>query len=1112
MRKNNQIMTRIIVALIIGIGTSISVFAQAPYINQLSPSSAAVGEVVTISGSNFTGVSIALFGGARGNNLTVVNDNLITVEVPYGATFDQVSLLHTTNGSGYSIEKFSLTFDGQSFDDGDEIINNVSAQTIFSTGKTQTQDLCTCDFNNDGKLDVALSNAGSTDGVIVYINESSAVGTVDFVEPAVVVESTIKTTNVICGDIDGDGFPDLVANQLGDEGSIFTYLNDGAGNFAAGEEWVIPTNDEGDFRKPGRLALGDLDLDGLPEIVVATEDENVVFYFENSSTTGNISFIATPTSLAADANSGSAGLGGLDIADMNNDGFPDIIASNFTESGFYIFQNNSQIDNIAFNTPLFTSSQTSVRTLKTGDLNNDGFIDVILTNSDVSSNNVIEVIENTTTGSGSDISMSTSFMITGIRQSWGLDLGDVDGDGDLDIIVGSEIENGFYAVMNTNPGTLAAASFDVGLVAQANANNARNITVADIDSDGRLDFVYANKSTSSATGNLGVRLNEICFVPTITPIGPTELCSGESVDLVAPVSGYGYVWKRGTTTLTETSNTLTLTQGSANLTGSYTVEISDDCQTASASITVTDLGEAFDAPTISISDNEPCSGDNITLTATPGATGTTTSYLWTGPNGFTSTDQNPTISGVTADHTGEYFVTATSSGGCQKSSSVEVVTVASLPVVSVQNTNMDYFCTGSSLELTATEFTGYTYDWKFNGASFTPAETDPSSLVATAAGDYSITISDGTCTYTSATRSISTIAPPTSAFTASDNTICEGVAIEFTASSTGDASLTIVNHWDFDGESTAEGNTSSYAFSTAGSKSVSVTAKYDGIADDDCDYLPNSRSITIEATPTDVDLIISDNSDPNNFEKCTESALRIRVNGTFESYHWVIASDTVGTNAVLDVSNESEVYVNLVNTVKCGFSTDPVNITNYVGGGIEISAQSPNNIEIDATLGKLVNVEEENVSTIRLSVANASEPAWEPAIYVSDSTAESVDAAIKNNRVIKVYGIDALGCQASDSVTMSVPGIRADKNFTPNGDGIGDCWNVSNVGGTDCQVVIFDAKGRRILDKSFNPDHDDCVWEGNKSNGSALPDGMYYYFISCSDSENESSGSIFMAR
>lgn len=1110
MRKYNQ-MTNYIMALIVIMATSFSASAQIPYINSISPTSAGVGQEVNISGSNLDGVTKVHFGGAIVTIPANVSESLITVTVPFGATFDQIAVVNTAEGIAYSPQKFTPTFDGQSISDGSNVLSNLGDQEALSTGRMQTQDLCLCDMDGDDKLDIAISNAGSTDGIILYTNNST-VGDADFTGPTV-IESTSTVTNVICGDIDGDGVADLVGNELGNEGRLFTYLNNGAGTFAGQEAWTLPKNSNGDFRKPGRIALGDLDLDGKPELIVAVEDENLIYYFENTSTAGNINFNSTPVSLAATSNTGSAGLGGLDVADLNNDGLPEIITSNFTESGYYVFQNNSQPNTYSFRDPVFVSTSSSIRTLITGDLNQDGFADVILTNSDISSSNIIEISENSTATVGGDISMAAPISILGIRQSWDVDLGDIDGDGDIDIIVGSEIENGFYTIMNNNPSSIAVGSYSVGLVAESNLNNARNIKVADIDKDGRPDFAYTNNSKSTANGNLGTRLNEICFKPVIRPSGSTTLCEDESVDLVAPTSGYNYIWKRGTTTLGETSNTLTLTEGvTSPLDGTYTVSINNGCTTESNGLAIAAPGEPLGVPTTSITDN-PCEGDNVSLTASPGAGGTTIGYEWSGPNGFTSTDQNPTINNISNEHSGEYYVTAISNAGCEKRSVVELVTVISTPVVSVNNQNPDFFCNGSTLDLSTNNFTGYTYAWNKDGSPISPAETDPSLLEVNAAGDYSVTITGSGCSYTSTVRTLSTVSSPTSSFTPSDSTICEDVEVSFNATSTGASGLSIINEWDFkDGSSTETGDALTHAFATAGTYAVTLTAKYDGIADDDCTYTPTDSTLTVVAPPTDVDLIISDNSDSNNFEKCSDTALTLRLEDVYETYAWRIGTDTISQIAIAEVAVEADVFVTLSDSIKCVYSTDPVTVANYTTGGITISASS-NTVEDDEILGRVINMNE-GQSSINLSVNNATDPAWEPALYIDDTTALSVIVSVSNKQLISVYGIDNLGCSEKDSVTLVFPGVNAAKSFTPNGDGIGDCWEVSNIGGTDCQVVIFDSKGRRIRDLSFNPDGgaDDCVWDGSKSNGSALPDGMYYYFISCSDSGNESSGSIFMAR
>ncbi|MEP4091038.1 FG-GAP-like repeat-containing protein [Reichenbachiella sp.] len=1111
-KKNNRMMTKYLIAIFLMFVSLLSASAQAPYVNSVSPANASVGDVVNISGSNLTGATVVYFGGAKGTNLNVVNSNLLTVEVPFGASFEQITVLHTTNGAGYSIEKFNLTFDGQSITDGSNVSSNVSSQEIFATSKTQTQDLCTCDFDNDGDLDVAISNVGSVE-ISIFTN-SSIVGDANFTTTT--ISNSFPVTNVICGDLDGDGFADLIANELGGEGKIYTYRNNQAGGFETKEEVAIPQNGSL-FRKPGRIALGDLDLDGRPEVVVTAEDDNSIFFFENNSVNGNINLSSTSNSLTSSENSGTAGLGGLDIADLNNDGFPEIIASNFTEPGYYIWQNNSQPGTFTFRSPLFTNTNSNIRALKAGDMDRDGFMDIVLTNSDISSSDIIEISENTSNTAGQDITMNSPIQVLGINTSWGLDLGDIDGDGDLDIAVASfGANNGYYVVMNTNPGTIASASYSVGLVAESNANNSRNIKITDIDSDGRPDFVYTNNSTAEGAGNLATRLNEICFVPVITPSGSTALCAGDMIDLVAPKSGYSYVWKKNNIVeVGQTTNILS----NVSTAGSYTVTISDNvgCQTESAALVVTAPGGTYNAATVSASDATPCAGDNITLnvdTEDPSS-----SYLWTGPNGYTSTTKVPTISGITVEGSGDYYLTTTSSGagGCQKTSAALSISVTGLPAITVNNTKPDYFCTGTTLNLSTNQFAGHTYDWKLNGASFAPVQTDPTLLAATAAGDYSVTIAVSGCSYTSAARTLTTVAPPTSSFTASDATICEGVAVDFTATSTGDGALTIINNWDYkDGSAVETGSPVNHAFSTAGNYEVAVTAKYDGIDDADCTYTPASSTITIVAPPTgtDLDLIISDNTDTMNYEKCEDVALTLRVGTPYPNYEWKTGTTTISTISIANVVEEQAVFVTLTNDVKCVFDSNPVNVTNYTTGGIEIVAASPNVIDVtDLTIGKKIELQEDQTK-LTLNVNNTDAPAWEPALYINDTTLTTVEVTVTSRQLISVYGIDQLGCQEKDSVTLVIPGIQGAKSFTPNGDGISDCWEVSNVGTTDCQVVIFDSKGRRIREISFNADGgaDDCVWDGNKSNGSSLPDGMYYYFISCSDSGNESSGSIFMAR
>jgi len=104
-----------------------------------------------------------------------------------------------------------------------------------------------------------------------------------------------------------------------------------------------------------------------------------------------------------------------------------------------------------------------------------------------------------------------------------------------------------------------------------------------------------------------------------------------------------------------------------------------------------------------------CSGSALYLSANASGGASPFSYSWTGPNGFTSTLQNPQVSSsASATHNGTYSLTLTDGFGCQVSSSVSV-TVNALPN-DISATAVDAsVCsgTGTSIQLTASQLNVY---------------------------------------------------------------------------------------------------------------------------------------------------------------------------------------------------------------------------------------------------------------------------------------------------------------------------------------------------------------------------------------------------------------------
>jgi hypothetical protein len=191
------------------------------------------------------------------------------------------------------------------------------------------------------------------------------------------------------------------------------------------------------------------------------------------------------------------------------------------------------------------------------------------------------------------------------------------------------------------------------------------------------------------------------------------------------------------------------------------------------------------APTAS--NNGPiCTGLTLNLTA---STVTGASYSWTGPNGFTSSSQNPSITNATTAATGTYSVTVTVSG-CTSAAGTTIATVTTplTPAVSIGASPSGAICLGTNVTFTATatNFDGgtVTFNFKVAGTSVQNTTTNTWSSSALANGNIvtcDISVSGGSCltaTTASATPITMTVNPLSVAGTASANVpeVCSGSA------------------------------------------------------------------------------------------------------------------------------------------------------------------------------------------------------------------------------------------------------------------------------------------------------------------------------------------------
>lgn len=261
-------------------------------------------------------------------------------------------------------------------------------------------------------------------------------------------------------------------------------------------------------------------------------------------------------------------------------------------------------------------------------------------------------------------------------------------------------------------------------------------------------------SLSNGAQGMDFIVNIVCaHTPPVAFTGnDTTVCAGNDIPLVSGATGgnapYSFLWC-GPTGYSSTQQSTLLTNVALTASGTYFVTIADSngcVSTASMDITVSSSGTA------NASSNSPvCVGDTLKLSSTAGI-----NYTWSGPNGFTSTNQNPQIVPVSITDTGIYTVVVTIGSGCTGSASL-LVTVNTAPSVTA-SAAADSICYGASIDLFSSGGTDYAWTGP-NG--FTSTDQNPVVPVALGSGTYTVVVTDANGCNASDSVKVFTYAPMT---------------------------------------------------------------------------------------------------------------------------------------------------------------------------------------------------------------------------------------------------------------------------------------------------------------------------------------------------------------
>jgi flagellin len=239
----------------------------------------------------------------------------------------------------------------------------------------------------------------------------------------------------------------------------------------------------------GRNLLDGTFSNSLAQVGESEASNNIMVDIGNvlNSIRGNGSFNTAVSSITANTNSGIA------MGDLNRDGFDDIVTAHGT-NGISIKYGNGDGTFGAASTYL-TVGASSIQSIQIADLNNDGQLDIVSTRFNHSSAGPgLEILMNN--GNGTFAAGNTfDFTYTGTRE---FILGDFNGDGSTDIIIGGQdTSQSYVSLRNNGDGTFAM----VGSFALSDAF--RSGQLKDLNGDGRADLIigHINGDVSVSLGN-----------------------------------------------------------------------------------------------------------------------------------------------------------------------------------------------------------------------------------------------------------------------------------------------------------------------------------------------------------------------------------------------------------------------------------------------------------------------------------------------------------------------------------------------------------------------------------------------------------------------------------
>lgn len=266
------------------------------------------------------------------------------------------------------LDLFFSTFNNQNnmlyHNEGIGVFTRILSGIIVNDGGSSNN--CSwIDFNNDGKLDMCVTNYGQRK----YLYQGDGAGVFTKITTGAFVNDISPSVSSSWGDYNNDGLVDVYVANNGVINNNFFYKNDGTGNFTK----ITSLNITTDTTKSFSTSWGDYNNDGFPDLFVAADgSRNNALYRNNrdGSFTNETSSVIALDQYSVMGN----------WADYDNDGFLDLFVSRWQNQNNLLYHNNGNGTFTKVTTGNIVNDHGNSFGCAWADYDNDGDMDLIVAN------------------------------------------------------------------------------------------------------------------------------------------------------------------------------------------------------------------------------------------------------------------------------------------------------------------------------------------------------------------------------------------------------------------------------------------------------------------------------------------------------------------------------------------------------------------------------------------------------------------------------------------------------------------------------------------------------------------------------------------------------------